>query len=111
MNVNSIFSATPWNKVDPTKLGMKITMDETSTTDDSAPAKEAPSGEDEITTKISVNAEGERVMIFMQGDKVIKTIKIGQTDQMSDEKALNNEQQQYVDNGTSDIGVMLNVSS
>ena len=113
MDVNSIFSATRWGSVDTTNNISKITRtQEEQETENTAGAKgnSSPS-EEEVTTKITINEKGERVMVFMEGDKVIRSIKLGGGEQMLGDKPMSHEEQQYIDNGRSDIGIMLNLSS
>lgn len=109
MNVNSI-SSLLWNNTEAAKSVSPKNITASSEAEKSAPAGSGSETE-EVTTKISVTPEGEKVMVFMQGDKVIRTIKIGSGEMLAANKAMSNEEQQYVDNGISDVGLMLNVGS
>lgn len=110
MNINSI--STLWNSIETTAAVSKTSSaTETTKPESTSGTGGSSSGSEETTTKISVNAQGERVMIFMQGDTVIRTVKIGDNGQMLENNVMSNEMQQYVDNGISDIGLALNVSS
>lgn len=104
MNIDAIYSAQSWNNVQKTTNTANTTTEVPSVTDTPAAGGGNSEGEEKTTTKITTNAEGDTIMLFMQGDKVIKTIKLGNTGQTP----TNNDQQQYVDNGSIDIGSMLN---
>ena len=112
MDVNSIFSATRWGSVGAASSSSKIVFEKQDSTEAAAPSGKASSDKDgKVTTKITVNEKGERIMVFMEGDKVIRTIKLGNNGQMPESKEMSDEEEEYVDNGTSDVGLMLNVST
>jgi len=63
--------------------------------------------QEEITTKIITNEQGEKIMLLMQGEKILKKIKIGGNENLFGDTA-NKDNQQSVDNKTLDVNSFLN---
>ncbi len=112
MNVDSIGSATLWSTGQTSAVNTK-----TDIADALVKAKEATKdgsgqapAEEPLTTKITTNADGERIVVFMRGDEVVKTMKAGSfEDLLGGGQGGGGVGQKYVDNGSADIGSMLSL--
>lgn len=106
MNIDAIYGATSWTSTQQATSTNNSSMKET----DLSAIGAASSGggnsgnqEEETTTKITTTADGETVMVVMQGDEVIKTVKLGGGAPML-KNTPNGQEQQYVENCNTDIG-------
>ena len=113
MDINSIYSASPWisaSSINTLSTKTDATSSITATSSAGASGGSSSTEEEEVTTKITVTPEGDMIMVFMRGDEVIRSIKIGSRGETLTTNAMSKEESTYVDNGTSDIGSIFSSS-
>lgn len=110
MSIDAINSAQSWASVAPISTTNNAEKTAVPSVENvGASGSGNSSNEEELTTKITTATDGQTIMIYMRGNEVVKTVKLGNSGPTLENLKAGPEQQ-YVENGTSDIGSVLNSS-
>lgn len=111
MSIDAINSAQSWASVAPTSTTNNAEKTAVPSVENVGASGSGNSSneEEELTTKITTATDGQTIMIYMRGNEVVKTVKLGNSGPTLENLKAGPEQQ-YVENGTSDIGSVLNSS-